>query len=105
MKAIEIWKGYRRATTNVSLGGSSIALLISFFILFFVLSFTVLFYLQTSGPDFKNWGGSYQLARVIDKGYLSVKKDQLAVYSENDQKGYFSVPEYAENSRLISSKK
>ncbi|ERS88328.1 hypothetical protein Q672_10755 [Marinobacter sp. EVN1] len=103
MKALEIWKGYRRATTNVSLGGSSIALLISFFILFFVLSFTVLFYLQTSGPDFKNWG-SYQLARVIDKGYLSVKKDQLAVYSESDQKGYFSVPEYTENSRLISSK-
>lgn len=103
MKVLEVWKGYRRVTTKVSLGGSSIGLLVSFFILFVLLSFSIFFYLQNSAPDFKNWA-AYQLASAMDKGYLGVKRDQLAVYSEDSEKTYFSVSEYAENSRLKDSK-
>ncbi|VVT28280.1 type IV secretion system DNA-binding domain-containing protein [Marinobacter salarius] len=103
MSTIDLWKGYRRATTGVSLKGSSIGLVIGFFFLFYVASFVGVFSLITPLYDFKNWS-AFQVADGMKAGYFP-SRERMSLHYQDGTVGSFSVTRNDEVSVLADSKK
>ena len=103
MSTIDLWKGYRRATTGVSLKGSSIGLVVGFFFLFYIVSFAGIFSLLTPLYDFKNWT-AYQIAGGMNAGYFP-SRETMTLHRQDGTQSSFVVSQRGGVSALIESKK
>lgn len=103
MSTIDLWKGYRRATTGVSLKGNSIGLVIGFFFLFYAASFVGVFSLLTPLNDLQNWS-AYQIAGGMNAGYFP-RRESMTLHYQDGTQASFPVVSRREISTLIDSKK
>lgn len=102
MSTVDLWKGYRRAATGVSLKGSSLGLVLGFFFLFYVASFVGLFSLMTPLHELQNWT-AYQIADGMNSGYFP-HRDRMTLHDAEGGKASFLVANVHQVSELQVAK-